>query len=152
MKSLLNSIIRLLFYVQANLRTPTNPEFQFDLYCRWKYLQEEGESIDFSDHVAHFSDDTVTVFTRNLFILYSTITRRAYVLLAAWYRSRGALCCWCRVCFSSTASTWWVWANTCLNLSGFANFPCLIINYISVQIIDLHDISTASFPSCFCLR
>lgn len=108
----INGIICLLFYIQANLRTPTNPEFQFDLYCSWKYLQEEGESIDFSDHVAHFRDDTVTVFTRNLFILCSTITRRAYVLLAAWFPSRGALCCWCRVCFSSTASTWWVHERT----------------------------------------
>lgn len=98
------------FFTQANLRTPSHPEFQCDLYCSWKYLRGEVESIDFSDDVAYLCRDRETHFilvgARSF--LCTAIARRAYVLLATWFRSRGVVCCWGRVRFSSTSSTWWV--------------------------------------------
>lgn len=72
------------------------------------------------DDVTHFSEETLAVSMTNIFNLCITIVKRAYVLLAAWFPTRGAQCCRGRVRFSCTASTWWVWqTDEHLNAAGY---------------------------------
>lgn len=75
--------------------------------------------------LAHLCKDTMEIWMRNPFILCTTIAKRAYVLLAAWFPTRGAQCCRGRVRFSCTASTWWVW-QWAPERSGFSNLSHFI--------------------------